>query len=271
MLPRFEAHAALQLMGKEKVTFFAGVPTMYWGLLGALEDVRAAGGVDVEELARNLRVAAAGGAALPVEVHKEFQKRFGVTILEGYGLSETSPVASFSPRGEEVAGRVDRQADPRRRDEADRPGVERGQRRRQRPRRGRRDRDQGPQHHEGLLRPARGHRRGDPRRLVPLRRPGPPGRGRLVLHRRPVQGHDHPRRLQRVPARDRGGPADPPRRLAGRGHRRTRTRATARRSRRSSSSTTAPPSPPRSWSPGARSRWPATSTRASWRSSTRCR
>ncbi|GAA2138782.1 long-chain fatty acid--CoA ligase [Nocardioides koreensis] len=102
MLPRFEAHAALQLMGKEKVTFFAGVPTMYWGLLGALEDVRAAGGVDVEELARNLRVAAAGGAALPVEVHKEFQKRFGVTILEGYGLSETSPVASFSPRGEEV-------------------------------------------------------------------------------------------------------------------------------------------------------------------------
>ena len=102
MLPRFEAHAALQLMAKEKVTYFAGVPTMYWGLLGALEDVRAAGGVDVEELAKNLRVAAAGGAALPVEVHKEFQKRFGVTILEGYGLSETSPVASFSPRGEEV-------------------------------------------------------------------------------------------------------------------------------------------------------------------------
>lgn len=102
MLPRFEARAALQLMGKEKVTYFAGVPTMYWGLLGALEEVRAAGGVDVEELARNLRVAAAGGAALPVEVHKEFQRKFGVTILEGYGLSETSPVASFSPRGEEV-------------------------------------------------------------------------------------------------------------------------------------------------------------------------
>jgi long-chain acyl-CoA synthetase len=102
MLPRFEAHAALQLMGREKVTYFAGVPTMYWGLLGALEEVRAAGELDVEELARNLRVAAAGGAALPVEVHKEFQKKFGVTILEGYGLSETSPVASFSPRGEEV-------------------------------------------------------------------------------------------------------------------------------------------------------------------------
>jgi long-chain acyl-CoA synthetase len=102
MLPRFEAGAALRLMAKEKVTFFAGVPTMYWGLLGALDDVQAEGGVDVKELAANLRVAAAGGAALPVEVHKDFQKKFGVTILEGYGLSETSPVASFSPHGEEV-------------------------------------------------------------------------------------------------------------------------------------------------------------------------
>jgi long-chain acyl-CoA synthetase len=69
---------------------------MYWGLLGALDD----SGVDVKKLAANLRVAAAGGSALPVEVHKEFEHRFGVTILEGYGLSETSPVASFSVWGE---------------------------------------------------------------------------------------------------------------------------------------------------------------------------
>ncbi len=97
MLPRFEAKAALDLMGKEEVSFFAGVPTMYWGLLGALDD-----SVDVKRLAANLRVAAAGGAALPGEVHRDFQKKFGVTILEGYGLSETSPVASFSPYGEDV-------------------------------------------------------------------------------------------------------------------------------------------------------------------------
>ncbi|MFC5727362.1 MULTISPECIES: long-chain-fatty-acid--CoA ligase [Nocardioides] len=97
MLPRFEARPALQLMLEEKVTFFAGVPTMYWGLLGALDD-----SVDVKAIADNLRIAVAGGAALPVEVHHEFEKRFGVTILEGYGLSETSPVASFSRLGESV-------------------------------------------------------------------------------------------------------------------------------------------------------------------------
>src|SRR3954447_9918503 len=85
MLPRFEARAALGLMQKEGVTFFAGVPTMYWGLLGALDD-----SVDVAGIAAHMRVAAAGGSALPVEVHKDFEKKFGVTILEGYGLSETS-------------------------------------------------------------------------------------------------------------------------------------------------------------------------------------
>ncbi|WP_235736551.1 long-chain-fatty-acid--CoA ligase [Nocardioides alcanivorans] len=95
MLPRFEAKAALSLMLRHEVTFFAGVPTMYWGLLGALDD-----SVDVEAIAQNLRIAAAGGSALPVEVHKQFEERFGVVILEGYGLSETSPVASFAVFGE---------------------------------------------------------------------------------------------------------------------------------------------------------------------------
>ena len=98
MLPRFEAQTALQLMAAEKVTFFAGVPTMYWGLLAVLDDA----GVDVNEVTAHLRVAVSGGAALPVEVHKEFERRFGVTIMEGYGLSETSPVASFSTYGEPV-------------------------------------------------------------------------------------------------------------------------------------------------------------------------
>ena len=91
LLPRFEAAAAVKLLESEDITFFAGVPTMYWGLLNALSD-----GVDVDRIARNLRVAVAGGSSLPVEIIKAVKQRFGVQILEGYGLSETSPVATFS-------------------------------------------------------------------------------------------------------------------------------------------------------------------------------
>jgi long-chain acyl-CoA synthetase len=89
--PRFDAATAVKLLETEDVTFFAGVPTMYWGLLNALTD-----DVDVARIARNMRVAVAGGSSLPVEIIREVKKRFGVTILEGYGLSETSPVATFS-------------------------------------------------------------------------------------------------------------------------------------------------------------------------------
>jgi long-chain acyl-CoA synthetase len=91
LLPRFEAAAAVKLLEQENITFFAGVPTMYWGLLNALTD-----GVDVERIAGNLRRAVSGGSSLPVEIIKEVKARFGVQILEGYGLSETSPVATFS-------------------------------------------------------------------------------------------------------------------------------------------------------------------------------
>ena len=67
---------------------------MYWGLLGALTD-----GVDVDRIAANLRVAVSGGASLPVEIIKQFKDRFQVQILEGYGLSETSPLATFADAG----------------------------------------------------------------------------------------------------------------------------------------------------------------------------
>jgi long-chain acyl-CoA synthetase len=96
LLPRFDAKAALGLMQSERVTFFAGVPTMYWGLLSALDDT-----VDVPRLAANLRVAIAGGSSLPVEIIRDVQERFDVQIKEGYGLSETSPVATFNPPGRE--------------------------------------------------------------------------------------------------------------------------------------------------------------------------
>lgn len=94
MLPRFEPHAALTAMLAEQITFFAGVPTMYWSLLSALT-----ADVDVAAIAERLRTAVSGGSALPVEIHREFESRFGVVIAEGYGLSETSPVAAFKPLG----------------------------------------------------------------------------------------------------------------------------------------------------------------------------
>ncbi|AQA25815.1 hypothetical protein BTZ20_1436 [Rhodococcus sp. MTM3W5.2] len=91
LLPRFEAAAALRLMVDEAITVFAGVPTMYWALLGALDDT-----VDVDRIAGTIRRAISGGAALPVEILTRFAERFGVQILEGYGLSESSPLALFS-------------------------------------------------------------------------------------------------------------------------------------------------------------------------------
>jgi long-chain acyl-CoA synthetase len=97
LLPRFDAATALALMLRNDVSFFAGVPTMYWGLLRALDEDPA---IDVGKVAKTLRVAVAGGSALPVEVHRQVEQRFHVNILEGYGLSETSPIASFSLPGQ---------------------------------------------------------------------------------------------------------------------------------------------------------------------------
>ncbi|MEU1947775.1 long-chain fatty acid--CoA ligase, partial [Streptomyces sp. NPDC020125] len=96
LMPRFDAHGAMSLMRRHQVTFFAGVPTMYTALLGectADADAAAAG--------QNLRIAVSGGAPLPVEIHRSFRRRFGTSIREGYGLSETSPLATFTPPGSE--------------------------------------------------------------------------------------------------------------------------------------------------------------------------
>jgi long-chain acyl-CoA synthetase len=91
LVPRFDAEQVIGLMQKEQVTFFAGVPTMWWGLLSALTE-----GVDVDRIAKNLRIGVSGGASLPVEIINQVKERLHVQILEGYGLSETSPVATFS-------------------------------------------------------------------------------------------------------------------------------------------------------------------------------
>jgi long-chain acyl-CoA synthetase len=95
LMPRFDGDQALELMQTEGVTSFAGVPTMYWGLLNAARNAEP-GKYDLEAVASNVVDAVSGGSALPGQLAEDFAGLFGVAIKEGYGLSETSPVASFN-------------------------------------------------------------------------------------------------------------------------------------------------------------------------------
>lgn len=91
LLPRFDAESVFAMMQKHKVTVFAGVPTMYWGLVNYTEPK-----FDYEQIASNLRLCTSGGASLPVKVLEDFEARFKVPIMEGYGMSEGSPVVTFN-------------------------------------------------------------------------------------------------------------------------------------------------------------------------------
>jgi long-chain acyl-CoA synthetase len=88
MIPRFDPEKALEIIGRDGVTVFQGVPTMYNAMLHA-------NSADSAETS-TLRLCMSGGAAIPVELIRGFEEKFGSPILEGYGLSETSPVASFN-------------------------------------------------------------------------------------------------------------------------------------------------------------------------------
>ncbi len=99
MLPRFDGTKALEIIGRDQVTVFEGVPTMYTGMLHAPD----ASSYDVS----SLRSCMSGGSAMPVEVMKDFEKTFDCIVLEGYGLSETSPVASFNhPEADRKPGSI---------------------------------------------------------------------------------------------------------------------------------------------------------------------
>lgn len=92
LLPRFDPAAVLDAFERERVGLWIGVPTMYWALL---QHARASG-ADVSRAAASLRLCVSGGAPLPVQVLRDFEQTFGVRIIEGYGLSETSPVVAFN-------------------------------------------------------------------------------------------------------------------------------------------------------------------------------
>ena len=98
LLNRFDAETALNTMAKEKVSVFAGVPTMYIAMIEATSCLPPE---SRELITDHLRVCISGGGPMPVEVLHQFEQIFRVSILEGYGLSETSPVACFNTLDQE--------------------------------------------------------------------------------------------------------------------------------------------------------------------------
>jgi long-chain acyl-CoA synthetase len=93
LIPRFDPAKALEIIQRDRVNIFEGVPTMYSAMLHLSERDK----FDTS----TLEICASGGSAMPVEVLKGFEDTFGCKVLEGYGLSETSPVASFNHRDRE--------------------------------------------------------------------------------------------------------------------------------------------------------------------------
>jgi long-chain acyl-CoA synthetase len=99
LVPKFDPGEALATMQRDRVTHFYGVPTMFGALLHHPERDR----FDTT----SLRICITGGASMPVEVLRGFEKAFGAKVMEGYGLSETSPVAcSNHPDKERKAGSI---------------------------------------------------------------------------------------------------------------------------------------------------------------------
>ena len=203
MLPRFEAGAVLAAIGRTKATALPGVPTMYQALL----DHPKIGETDFS----SLRICISGGAPLAPELKAKFEKTTGATVVEGYGLSESSGVLSANPY--EAAGKtgsigqpipatrlrlVDK-ADPTRDVAEGEPGEIVAL---------------GPQIMKGywnrpdaddevfIATPAgRWLRTGDV---------GTDRRRRFRQDRRPVEGHDLSVGIQGLPKPDRGGPVSPP-------------------------------------------------------------
>jgi long-chain acyl-CoA synthetase len=88
LIPRFDPLRALEIIERDRVSVFEGVPTMYGAMLHVPERQR----FDTS----TLRLCVSGGSAMPVELMRGFEEAFRCPVLEGYGLSETSPVASFN-------------------------------------------------------------------------------------------------------------------------------------------------------------------------------
>jgi long-chain acyl-CoA synthetase len=89
MMPRFILNEALKLIHKTKPTVMPGVPTMFVAMLGH----RKLASFDLS----SLKYCVSGGAPLPIEVKQRFEALTGCKVVEGYGLSEASPVVTCNP------------------------------------------------------------------------------------------------------------------------------------------------------------------------------
>ncbi|MFF5033497.1 AMP-binding protein [Nocardia salmonicida] len=89
LLSRFDAQAMTAMLRRDRLTVMVGVPTMWNAML------HTAGDADSADFA-HLRIAVSGGASLPAAVTREFRARFGCTLLEGYGLTETTAMGTFT-------------------------------------------------------------------------------------------------------------------------------------------------------------------------------
>jgi len=89
IMPRFSLDEALRLIDKTRPTVMPGVPTLFNAVMHHPK-------VKSHDLS-SLKYCLSGGAALPVEVKQQFEAITGCKVLEGYGLSETSPVATVNP------------------------------------------------------------------------------------------------------------------------------------------------------------------------------
>jgi len=87
--PRFELKALLDAIVRKKVTLFPGVPTIYTAINNAPMTEK----YDLS----SINLCLSGGAPLPVEVKEQFEKVTGCILVEGYGLTESSPVAAVNP------------------------------------------------------------------------------------------------------------------------------------------------------------------------------
>ncbi len=192
LLPKFELIPTLKLIAKLRPTMMPGVPTLFNAMLRHPHIAN----FDLS----SLKYCIAGGAALPIEIKRGFEAISGATLVEGYGLSETSPVVACNPP-QSSEGRIDRPSPARHRDL---DPLARGPHACPQARRGRRDLHRRPPSDDRLLEQAARHRgllRGS---LLPHRGCRLHGRAGLCLHRRSHQGHDQRLGLQGLSAADRG-------------------------------------------------------------------